>query len=244
MKIALIGYGKMGKSIDRLAIASGDEIVLTVNSSNKDSYTDEELRKADVAIEFTRPDQAVDNLRRCISAGVPVVTGTTGWYDKLPVIKKECESGGGSVFYASNFSIGVHLFFEAARHIALLMSNHPQYANLSVHETHHIHKADAPSGTAIKLAEKLLSVNDHLKKWTGLPEGADRPTSDTLPVYYTRSDEVPGTHTAKWESVQDCIHLTHTAHNRDGFASGALTAARWLLERKAGVFTMEDLLVL
>lgn len=241
MRIILIGYGKMGKTIDRLALAAGDEVVARIDSSSRRLLSTEIMQQADVAIEFTRPDQAVDNLRACIDAGLPVVTGTTGWYDRLKEVENHCSSKSGAVLYASNFSIGVHIFFEINQQLARIMNRQPQYEKLSVHETHHVHKVDAPSGTAITLAEEIIRNYDRINAYKGLPEGSAATDPGSLPVFYSRIDEVPGTHTTRWESAVDRIEVTHLAHNRDGFASGALTAARWLIGKK-GTFTMTDLL--
>jgi 4-hydroxy-tetrahydrodipicolinate reductase len=243
MKLALFGYGKMGKTIERIAIDAGDQIVLRIDSKNSSSVTEAELKSADVVIEFSRPDTAVANMKRCLFAGMPVVSGTTGWYDQLPVLQEICQEVNGSLFYASNFSIGVNLFFEINKRLAEVMAHHPSYSP-SLFETHHIHKLDAPSGTAITLAEQIIQRTPTIKRWRSYPFGS-LPISDkdTLPIFHSREDEVPGTHMVSYHSAQDRLDITHTAFTREGFASGALTAAHWLKDKK-GVFTMSDMLQL
>lgn len=241
MEIALIGYGKMGKTIEALALGDGLDIGLRIDTNNTSLLTSGELKQCDVAIEFSRPDTAVDNIVHCFKAGVPVVVGTTGWLDKLPEVKSACEQFNGTLFYASNFSIGVNLFFEINKRLAALMNHHPEYKSVFIHETHHVHKLDAPSGTAISIADQIVNGMDRFSGWDAHPFAAKKETSAVLPVYYTREDEVPGTHTVHYSSEVDEIEITHRAFSRDGFAKGALTAARWIIGRK-GVFTMEDLL--
>lgn len=246
MNIALLGYGKMGKAIESLAVAAGDTVVLKVDIGNASSWTDAELKKADVAIEFTRPDSAVDNILRCFAAGVPVVVGTTGWLSRLPEVKEELLSKSGTLLHASNFSIGVNLFFELNKKLARLMARHPEYGRVFVHETHHVHKLDAPSGTAISIAEQIVGNHTRFRDWTSIGfenRAATDNSTDSLPVYHTRTDEVPGTHIVRYASEADEIEIRHLAHNREGFARGALSAARWLADKK-GYFTMEDFLEL
>ncbi len=235
MKIGLIGYGKMGKTIERLAGKYGNEIVLKIGSSNADQLTTENLKGCDAVIEFTRPEAAFDNIVACLNAGVPVVSGTTGWLDKLPEAKKICEEKKGAFIYASNFSVGVNLFFAINRYVAKLMNGHPEYRP-SIGETHHTQKLDAPSGTAITLAEDLIGQVEGLKEWQ-----LDGSGDAVLPVTAKRMPDVPGTHIIKWQSEIDSIELKHTAHSREGFAGGALLAANWLVGRQ-GFFTMQDVL--
>ncbi|MCP9237266.1 4-hydroxy-tetrahydrodipicolinate reductase [Lewinella sp. JB7] len=223
MKIALLGYGKMGRFIERLATEGGDEVVLRVDEHNRASISPADLTAADVAIDFSRPDAAVANIDLALAAGVPVVVGTTGWLDKLPEVRQRIDDSGGALFWASNFSVGVNVFFAAARHLAGLLAQENYRA--AIEETHHTEKLDAPSGTALTLAETVAA---------GL--GSDRPD-----ILSYREADVPGTHVLRFTSDIDEIELTHTAHSREGFARGALQAAHWLVGRR-GVFTMTDLL--
>jgi 4-hydroxy-tetrahydrodipicolinate reductase len=241
MKIALFGYGKMGKAIEQLALAAGDEIVLKIDSKNESVISADDLKKAEVIIEFSRPDRAVSNIEKSLKSGVPVVSGTTGWYENLPHITALCHQTGGAFFHASNFSIGVNIFFEINKKLAEIMAKHPSYA-VSMHETHHVHKVDAPSGTALTLATAIIKSSQLISDWKAYPDTAEKlQNNGVLPIYYSRKDEVPGTHQVSYTSTQDSIELTHTAFTREGFASGALTAAKWLVGKK-GVFTMHDLL--
>jgi 4-hydroxy-tetrahydrodipicolinate reductase len=241
MKIALLGYGKMGKIIEEIAISRGHSIILKVGQTNAKTFTDEELKKADVAIEFTRPDSVIANMQRCFSCGVPVVVGTTGWYDNLPGMMEECKQSNGTLFHATNFSIGVNLFFQLNERLAELMNGFPEY-DAGIEEIHHKHKLDAPSGTALTLAHGLMSKLDRKKAWK-LYENDDDvyEIEGELPVVSIREDEVPGTHTVSYISDVDRIDITHEAFNRKGFALGAVVAAEWAHTRK-GVFTMSDLL--
>ena len=244
MKIALIGYGKMGKIIESLAINDGHEIILKVDSNNATTFTIENLRQADVAIEFSRPDKAVNNINRCFEAGIPVVVGTTGWLEQLPVVRDACATTNGGLFHASNFSIGVNLFFALNRKLAQLMEQQKDYKDIFIHEIHHVHKLDAPSGTAITLADQLLGISSSLDHWMAQPfDSVNEYTAPgkELPIFYTRTNEVPGTHTVHYASSVDEIEITHKAYSREGFARGALTAARWMVGRK-GVYSMSDLL--
>lgn len=224
MKIILLGYGKMGKTIERLAHQAGDEIVARIGSSQLALLTDEVLKSADVVIEFTQPEAAVENILRCFAAGVPVVSGTTGWFEQLGLIEAEANKQKGSLVWASNFSVGVNLFFELNRTMASKMAKYPEYA-VSIEETHHTQKKDSPSGTA----KTLLA---HLQDF--YPEQA-------IPVIDHRIDPVVGIHTTHYHSSIDSLHFTHEAHSRDGFAAGALMAAKWLMG-KQGVYTMKDVL--
>ena len=236
MKIALIGYGKMGKAIEEIALKNGHEIVLKITSYNTTEFTIENLQLVDVAIEFTNPHSAVENLKKCFDANVPVVCGATGWLAYWEEIKQYCENKKGALLYASNFSVGVNIFFELNKKLAMLMSNRPEY-NINIEEIHHTQKKDAPSGTAITLAEDILKYNPHKEKWIlGDAEG------DTdLSIISKRIDPAPGTHVIHYNSSIDSIEIKHTAHNRIGFASGAVLAAEFLKGKK-GIYTMKDVL--
>ena len=236
MKIALIGYGKMGKAIEEIALTKGHEIVLKIGASNTSDFTKENIQKADVAIEFTGPHTAFENISKCIQWAVPVVCGSTGWLDHFEKAKKLCEEEKGCLLYASNFSIGVNLFFEINKQLAALMEPYENY-DVSMTETHHTEKKDAPSGTAISLAEQILAQIGRKKKWIN---GASRETSDLI-IRSERIDPAPGTHTISYDSAIDSIEITHTAHTRKGFASGALLAAEFA-NQKIGIFTMKDVL--
>ena len=236
MKIALIGYGKMGRAIEEIALERGHEIVLKVNIDNLEDNTIENIRKADVAIEFSGPESAYENLHKCLDAGVPVVSGSTGWLAKLDTIRQKCLELNGSFLYASNFSIGVNIFFAVNARLAELMASHPQY-DVSIREIHHTQKLDAPSGTAISLAEQVLAQNKSKKNWKNEP--SENPSD--LVIESERVDPAPGTHFVKYESPVDTIEIIHTAHNRQGFASGAVLAAEYIAGRK-GIFTMKDVL--
>ena len=235
MKIALIGYGKMGREIERIARERGHEIVAIIDMNEEDKFQSPGFRSADVAIEFTSPESAFENYTRAFEAGVPVVSGTTGWLDKMDRVKEACEKEGKTFFYASNFSLGVNLFFALNNYLAGLMNRFPEY-NVRVEETHHIHKLDAPSGTAITLAEGILDRVDRKKNWS-LEEG----DSNTLHIEAFREGEVPGIHTVVYESGVDTIRVTHDAKSREGFALGAVLAAEFTKGKK-GFLTMSDLL--
>jgi len=250
MRIGLYGYGKMGKAIEAAAVARGHEVALRVNARNAGTPP----KDVDVAIEFSRPDHALANMRLCLEMGVPVVVGTTGWYDKLPVVRALVEEYKGSLLWASNFSIGVNLFFRVNRQLAALMNKQPDYA-AHIDEVHHIHKLDAPSGTAITLANDIDLRNQRYSGWelstgTGHRELRDPLESGTKPeavlpapivISSERTGQVPGKHSVTWASANDRITITHEAFNRSGFAMGAVVAAEWLQGRK-GLFTMDDVL--
>ncbi len=236
MNIALIGYGKMGKEIEQIALSRGHKIALIVDAHNASSYTIDELKKADVAIEFSTPDSALDNIYKCFEAGVPVVVGTTGWLNKLEEVKKTCSDKKQTLFYTSNYSIGVNLFFQLNQQLAKLMNLHKEY-NVSMEEIHHVHKLDAPSGTAISLANQILTNYEGKSKWVN--ELSQHPNE--LSIVSKRLDEVPGTHTVTYRSEIDEISISHIAFNRKGFASGAVVAAEWVQDKK-GVFGMEQLM--
>jgi len=240
MKIAIIGYGKMGKAIEEIALSKGHEIVLKIDASNTADFTKENIQKADVAIEFTGPQSAFENISKCIHWGVPVVSGSTGWLDNFEKVKAICVEKKGCLIYESNFSIGVNLFFEINKQLAALMEPYDNY-NVSITETHHTEKKDAPSGTAISLAEQILSQIGRKNKWVSLPSNESNNEASELIIRSERIDPAPGTHTITYESSIDSIEITHTAHTRKGFAGGALLAAEFA-NKKIGIFTMKDVL--
>lgn len=223
MKIALIGYGKMGHAIEALAEEHGHSVTLKLDKGD----TWPEKIEADVAIEFSTPATAVDNMLRCIEAGVPIVCGTTGWYDRYDEVADACRKARGRLLTATNFSIGMNIMFALNERLAQLMRGRSEYS-VDIAETHHIHKLDAPSGTAITLQEQIM-------------ENGERKAAN-IPIESIREGEVPGTHTVRYDSEIDTITLTHEAHSRKGLAVGALLAAEWLVEAPAGVFTMKDVL--
>ena len=236
MKIALIGYGKMGKAIEEIALQHKHEIVLKIDVNNPGDFTKDNLAKADVAIEFTSPHSAYNNVKQLIEWGTPVVCGSTGWTDRLEEIKKLCTEKKGSFIHTSNFSIGVNIFFELNKKLASLMLMHPEY-RISMEEIHHTQKRDAPSGTAISLAEQIMQANPTQKKWVNTASAAE----GELPIVSKRIDPAPGTHTVKYTSPIDDIEIIHTAHSRTGFAAGAVLAAEFVNDKK-GIFTMKDVL--
>jgi 4-hydroxy-tetrahydrodipicolinate reductase len=236
MKIALIGYGKMGKAIEEIAIAKGHEIVLKIDVSNTADFTKENVQEANVAIEFTGPHTAFENITKCIEWGVPVISGSTGWLDQFEKAKKLCEEKKGCLIYASNFSIGVNLFFEINKQVAALMEPYENY-DVSMTETHHTEKKDAPSGTAISLAEQILAKIGRKNKWVNEPSSEAR----DLIIRSERIDPAPGIHSVTYDSSIDSIEITHTAHTRKGFAGGAVLAAEFA-NQKIGIFTMKDVL--
>lgn len=239
MKIALIGYGRMGRMIEDVAKDRGHEIVCKIDVDNRDDFDSRQFKKADVAIEFSVPSCAVDNILHSFAAGVPVVCGTTGWLDSLPAIKDMCDKKEGTLFYASNYSIGVNIFMSLNRKLALIMNRFPQYSP-SMLEVHHVHKLDHPSGTAITLAEEMISEVSRLSSWEETEvESAVSP--GVLGIAHERRGEVPGIHTVKWDSETDDITISHSAKSRRGFALGAVLAAEWLKGRQ-GFFTMKDML--
>lgn len=220
MDIALIGYGKMGHALEAMAPARGHRIVCTIDTDEEWTSKLPQLKQADVAIEFTMPSIAASNLRKCMEMGVPVVCGTTGWYDAYDEIVALCRQKGGALFTATNFSIGMNIMFALNERLDQLMAAHPEY-KASISETHHIHKLDAPSGTAVTLRQQIHR--------------------DDVPIESIREGEVPGTHTVRYDSEIDTISLTHEAHSRRGLALGALMAAEYLNGKK-GIFDMKDLL--
>jgi 4-hydroxy-tetrahydrodipicolinate reductase len=236
MKLALIGYGKMGKTIERLAKERGHQVVQRFNTAHPVST--EALQEADAAIEFSAPELAVPHIRLCLESGIPVVVGTTGWYDQYHTCVALAEKTGTSLFTASNFSLGVNLFFALNEYLAGLMKAYPEY-HADIVETHHVHKKDAPSGTAITLAEGLIRRHQGYESWK--LSNASTKELNTLPIFSQRIDEVPGTHEVSYRSAIDTISITHTAHSRDGFALGAILAAEFIKGR-SGVYGMKDLL--
>ncbi len=235
MKIALVGYGKMGKTIEQIARNRGHEIVSIIDVNNPGDFESEAFKQADVAIEFTTPATAFDNYMKCFAAGVPVVSGTTGWLSRLDEVKRMCAEEGKTFFYASNFSIGVNIFFALNKYLAKIMNNFPSY-DVRMTEVHHIHKLDAPSGTAITLAEGVLENLDRKERWT--LETAEKPTD--LPIHAIREGEVPGIHEIVYESDADTISIKHDAKSRAGFALGAVLAAEFTAGKK-GFLGMNDL---
>ncbi|HKG68751.1 MAG TPA: 4-hydroxy-tetrahydrodipicolinate reductase [Segetibacter sp.] len=236
MNIALIGYGKMGKAIEEIALQNGHEIVLKISIENTDDMTAENLKKADVAIEFTGPESAANNLKEIFNAGVPVVCGSTGWLEQMEEIRNICLDKEGALVYASNFSIGVNLFFELNSYLARLMNAYEIY-NPKMEEIHHTQKKDAPSGTAITLAEQILENIQRKKLWVNHRSNEE----EELEIISERIDPAPGIHKIKYTSPIDDIEIIHTAHNRMGFAGGAVKAAEFLIGKK-GIFTMKDVL--
>lgn len=236
MKIALIGYGKMGHAIERIALQRGHTIVQKIDIDNAETGFDtSEFRSANVAIEFTTPSTAYDNCINAFRQGVPVVCGTTGWKDRMDSIRELCDKGDATFFWTSNFSIGVNLFFELNKYLAFIMQPFPQY-HPSMTEIHHIHKLDHPSGTAITLAEGIIENHPAISRWS---ETDDCP--DILKIEHVREGEVPGTHIIRWDSPVDTITIEHRAKSREGFALGAVIAAEWVKGRK-GWLTMPEML--
>jgi 4-hydroxy-tetrahydrodipicolinate reductase len=230
MKIALLGYGKMGKVIEKIALERGHEIVLKKDQD----FSFDGIENADVAIEFSVPDGAVLNISECLNSGIPVISGTTGWLADYPKMVELCNAKNGSFIYGSNFSLGVNVFFELNEYLAKMMANLKQY-KVSMEEIHHIQKLDAPSGTAITLAEGVIKHTDYAN-WT-----LETPISNEIHIEAKRIENIPGTHSIFYDSEVDQIEIKHTAHSREGFALGAVIAAEWLVGKK-GVFTMKDVL--
>ena len=236
MNIALIGYGKMGKAIEEIALAKGHLVLFKFDISNQAEFTVNNLQKCDVAIEFTSPHSAVGNLKKCFDAGVPVICGSTGWLAAWEDIKQYCEAKNGSLVYASNYSIGVNLFFELNSYLAKLMNNYKNY-DVQLEEIHHTQKKDAPSGTAITLAEQVLQHFTSKNNWVN--HISDKP--EELEIISERIDPAPGTHKIKYHSAIDDIEIIHTAHNRMGFAGGAVLAAEFIATKK-GIYNMKQVL--
>ena len=230
MKIALLGYGKMGQAIEKIAVRRGHEIVL--RKAIGDTF--EGLEKADVAIDFSAPDSAVDHISECLNRGIPVVSGTTGWLDHYQEMTQLCQEKNGTFIYGSNFSLGVNLFFLLNEKLAEMMSRFPEY-KVELEEIHHTQKLDAPSGTAISLADQIIGNTDYTSWQLGQTD------NEVIGIEAKRIENVPGTHSVFYKSAIDEIEIKHTAHSREGFAQGAVMAAEWILGKK-GIFTMKDVL--
>jgi 4-hydroxy-tetrahydrodipicolinate reductase len=245
MNIALLGYGKMGKIIEKIATDRKHNIVLKIDFYNQQDLTVENLKKADVVIEFSTPGSVLSNIKNCFEAGVPVIVGTTGWYEHLSEIKELCTETNSTLLYGSNFSIGVNIFFHVNKALARLMSNYSYY-DVQVEEIHHTQKLDSPSGTAITIAEGIIENIKSKKEWVNMltAEGdedkSDNVKTDQLLIESFRIDSVPGTHTVIYDSEVDSIEFKHTAHNRNGFALGAVMAAEWIQSKK-GFFSVDQM---
>jgi 4-hydroxy-tetrahydrodipicolinate reductase len=242
MKVALLGYGKMGHIIEKIATDRGHQIVLRIDALNPEDLTSENLQKADVAIDFSTPGSVLNNIDACFEASVPVVVGTTGWYDHLPELEGRCRTGNKTMLYASNFSVGVNVFFYVNKMLARIMNRYPQY-EVQVEEIHHTQKLDSPSGTAITIAEGIVGQLERKTEWINELVGDDRDViarPEQLLIESHRIEEVPGTHTVIYSSEVDEIELKHTAHSRTGFALGAVIAAEWLKDRR-GFYTVSDM---
>ncbi len=238
MRIALIGYGKMGRMIEEIARSRGHEIVSIIDIDNQEDFDSPEFASADVAIEFTSPTAAYGNYLRAWAKGVKVVSGSTGWMKEHgDEVRRACAEGGKTLFWASNFSIGVAIFSAVNRYLARLMNEFPQY-DVELEETHHVHKLDHPSGTAITLAEEIVAEVDRLKGWEESSGGAGG--GSLLPIRSIRRGEVPGIHTIRYDSDADCITITHDAHSRRGFALGAVLAAEYT-NKHEGLLTISDM---
>ncbi len=238
MEIALLGYGKMGKAIEQIAIERGHTIGAVVDDASQWANQENSVATCDVAIDFSMPSTAVDNIRRCFSLLVPIVVGTTGWYDQLETLVQQCQEEKQCLFVASNFSIGMNIVFDLNRRLAKLMSRYPEY-NVDISETHHIHKLDAPSGTAITLAKEIMENNSRYQKWQLCTEETGE--KNVVPIHSERRGEVPGIHTIVYDSPIDTITLSHSAKSRRGLAVGAMIAAEFVVG-KEGYYTMQDLL--
>ncbi len=242
MKIALLGYGKMGQIIERFAVDRGHEIVLKITVDNKGDLTESNLRKADVAIDFSTPDAALDNIYACFKANLPVVVGTTGWYGQLQEVKNQCLNSNNTLLYGSNFSIGVNIFFHMNKVLAKLMNNFPAY-EVQVEEIHHTQKLDSPSGTAMTIAECIIDNLDRKTEWVNELVGTpfeEVVKKEQLLIESHRIENIPGTHTVIYSSEVDEIEFKHTAHSRSGFALGAIVAAEWL-EHRQGFYNITDI---
>lgn len=236
MKIALVGYGKMGKTIERIALERGHTCPVKIDKDNISDLNGEVLSICDVAIEFTGPESALENIKNLLAAGIPTISGSTGWLDRRKEVNMLCKEKNGAFLYASNYSIGVNIFFALNKKLAELMENQASY-DVSIKEIHHAAKLDAPSGTGITLAEQIIATNDVKSKWVNAP-------SDIVQELYIeslREDPAPGTHTVTYKSDIDDIEITHTAHTRDGFALGAVLAAEFIVD-KNGIYSMQDVL--
>lgn len=240
MRIALIGYGKMGKTIEEIATKRGHQIVAKSSSTHPIGEID--FAEVDVAIEFTAPNIAVKHIEHCIDNNTPIIVGTTAWNEQLPYVKDYVAKNDGSLLYASNFSIGVNIFFDINRRLAKLMAGHSEYKG-SIEEIHHLQKVDAPSGTAISLANDIMFENENISSWIHKENVAPETANGQLGVTSFREEGVPGTHAIKYESDIDQIEIKHTAHSRQGFALGAVIAAEWIISKK-GIYTMQDVIKL
>ncbi len=248
MKIALVGYGKMGKIIEGIAKSRGHEIVSIIDIDNQQDFESAAFKSADVAIEFSIPKVAPTNVRKCFAAGVPVVCGTTGWTDQMEDVKKDMVASNGTLFWSSNYSIGVNIFNAVSKYLAKIMNGFNNY-DVKMSEVHHIHKLDWPSGTAITLAEGVVENLDRKSKWVkgtltapdGSVSGSENCKADEMPVSSIRRDEVPGIHTIVYESEADIITIDHNAKSREGFALGAVLAAEYTAGKK-GFLGMTDML--
>jgi 4-hydroxy-tetrahydrodipicolinate reductase len=242
MKIALIGYGKMGKLLERFAQERGHEICITIDADNASDIRSERFKEADVAIEFSVPHAALEHIYDAFEANVPIVVGTTGWYDELAAVEQKCRAGNNTLLYASNFSVGVNVFFYVNKVLAKLMNRYPQY-DVQVEEIHHTQKLDAPSGTAITIAEGILDGLERKSSWVNEVIGQQDNVitkSNELLIESHRIEEVPGTHTVIYSSEVDELEFKHTAHSRAGFALGAILAAEWLQDKK-GFYSIQDM---
>lgn len=247
MKIAIIGYGKMGRMIENIARQRGHIISCIIDADQSNKFNSPEFRQSDVAIDFSIPAAEPQNILCCFKAGVPVVCGTTGWLEHMPQVRRLAESGNGTILWASNFSVGVNIFRAVNRFLARIMNGEPQYTPHEL-EVHHIHKLDHPSGTAVTLAEEVVAESDRLDSWQDVGTEADNSPESlkaladkgVFPVEYRREGEVPGIHSISWSSPQDVISITHSANSREGFALGAVLAAEFLCG-KSGFFTIDNL---
>jgi 4-hydroxy-tetrahydrodipicolinate reductase len=245
MKIALLGYGKMGKAIEKIALAKGHEIVYKVTMENAFDFMPISLQNVDVAIDFSMPSAAVENIQKCFEAKVPIIVGTTGWYDQFDMIKNRCLNEGQSMVYSTNFSIGVNIFYKLNKILAKMMANHDDY-DVMIEEIHHTEKKDHPSGTALSLVSHILAENKIKTEWKArLLYNENMPSqsvkTNELLIESKRVGDVTGDHTVTYESVIDEIEISHRAKSRYGFAKGAVLAAEWI-QGKKGLFTMDDIL--
>ncbi|MBS1651958.1 MAG: 4-hydroxy-tetrahydrodipicolinate reductase [Bacteroidetes bacterium] len=235
MNIGLIGYGKMGKEIEKIALQRGHTITLKVQQSNASTYSKSDILKTDVCIEFSTPHSVIENIKKCFDANVPIVVGTTGWYQSFESITQLCNQKKAALFYATNFSLGVNLFMKVNEYLAQLMNKYNEY-EINMEEIHHIHKLDKPSGTSITLANQIIEQVARKKKWS-----ITEKNKETLFIKDIREGEVPGTHIVKYSSEIDDIEISHIAHNRKGFALGAVIAAEFIKDKK-GIYSMPDII--
>lgn len=243
MKIALLGYGKMGKIIETIALDRDHQIVLKIDRYNAHELTIANLQQADVAIEFSTPGTVLQNIQLCLAAKVPVIVGTTGWYGSLQNVKNDCLNANSALMYGSNFSIGVNIFFKINKMAAKIMNQFAAFYDVELEEIHHIHKLDAPSGTAITLAEDIMDEFKEKKEWLSVNADKKNVTINSpqhLIIESYRQGEIPGTHSIIYDSNEDRIELKHIAHGRQGFALGAVVAAEWI-KNKTGFFSVKDM---